>query len=218
MAKGHKRHSFKKGKHFGKRGKGQTKTKTKEWEEKFNQFQEFLKSKGLYMRDVEGDGNCLFRAISDQMIGDESMHEQYRLMAVDYIKSRKEYFAMFLQEGENIDDHITAMSKDGVWGGDFELVALSEVLGVKFCIHTKDQTPFIVKSSEKKKFSRVVHLAYHVGEHYSSVRMLGDDKKEPAMEIQMKLPDDSDEDEIVTEESILKIRSFFLSSNNQFTT
>lgn len=38
---------------------------------------------------------------------------------------------------------------------------------------------------------RVLHLAYHVvqdmGEHYSSVRMIGDDSKQPALPIELDI-------------------------------
>lgn len=37
------------------------------------------------MRDVKGDGNCLFRSIADQIDGDEDMHGIYRNIAVEYI-------------------------------------------------------------------------------------------------------------------------------------
>jgi len=133
------------------KGRGQTKSKSQEWEREFNEFQDFIKPKGLYLRDVEGDGNCLFRAIADQLDGDEAAHEKYRIQAIDYLIKKKDYFAMFLQDDEDIDKYIKNMIEDGTWGGDFEMVALSHVLGVKFCIHTLDQPPFIVKSYDIKK-------------------------------------------------------------------
>jgi len=182
------------------RGKGKTK-QDKNWDKYFKEFQDYLEPKGIYMRDVEGDGNCLFRSIADHIDGDESMHRQYRDMAVEYITKQKDYFAMFLSEDENIDEYIKDMSDNGTWGGHFELVALSHLLNVKFCLYLKENDPVIVKSGEKDlKGSKYVHLAYHVDEHYSSVRKLGDTDQAPAERISVDF-DDSESDGDSTEGS-----------------
>jgi len=183
------------------RGKGMTK-QDKNWDKYFTEFNETLKPRGIYMRDVAGDGNCLFRSIAEFIEGDEDTHAKYRDLAVEYITKHKDYFAMFLEEDEKMDEYIKDMSESGTWGGHFELVALSSVLGVKFCLYMKDKDPVIIKSSEKEgKGAKIVHLAYHVDEHYSCIRKIGDDDKGPAEDI--PLPDmeseseggsDSDED------------------------
>jgi len=189
---------------MGKKKKGRGKGKTKQdknWDKYFKQFNDTLVPKGVYMRDVEGDGNCLFRSIADHIDGDENDHEKYRKMAVEYITKNKEYFALFLLDDEKIEDYIQDMSEDGTWGGHFELVALSYLLNVKFALYIKDkEDPVIVKCSEKElRNAKYVHLAYHVDEHYSSIRKLGDDAKEPAEPIPVD-DSDSDSDES-TEES-----------------
>jgi hypothetical protein len=182
------------------RGKGKTK-QSKNWDKYFKEFQEKLQPKGIFMRDVEGDGNCLFRSIADYLEGEENNHEKYRDMAVDYITKNKEYFALFLLDDENIDEYIKDMKDDGTWGGHFELVALSSILRVKFCLHLKDQDAVMVKSSEKSsKGMKIVHLAYHVDEHYSSVRKLGDDEKSPAEDIPLP-PELSDSESDIEEDS-----------------
>jgi len=53
-------------------------------------------------------------------------------------------------------------------------------------------------------------LAYHRGEHYCSVRLIGDDLKIPAAFIPMDLPDELDEDELVPDENSSKIRESIL--------
>ena len=180
----------------GRRGRGKGRTKQdKNWDKYFKEFQTFLEPRGVFMRDVEGDGNCLFRSIADYVDGDESQHEQYREMAVEYITKHKDYFAMFLLDDENIDQYVKDMSESGTWGGHFELVALSALLKAKFCLHIKDKDPVIIKSSEMNlKGTKIIHLAYHVDEHYSSVRKLGDDEKAPAESIPISIDDDSDSD------------------------
>jgi OTU domain-containing protein 3 len=179
-------------KHKKGRGKGKTK-QDKNWDRYFAEFNETLKPKGIYMRDVEGDGNCLFRSIADFIEGDEDTHSKYRELAVEYITKHKEYFALFLEEDENMDEYIKDMSESGTWGGHFELVALSSVIGAKFCLYMKDKNPVVIKSSEKDmKNAKIVHLAYHVDEHYSCIRKLGDEDKTPAVDIPLPFDDETE--------------------------
>jgi len=52
-----------------------------------------LALKGLKIIEVEGDGNCMFRAISDQIYGDQSHFDLLRQTCMSYIESEKEFFA-----------------------------------------------------------------------------------------------------------------------------
>jgi len=44
------------------------------------------------IRDVEGDGNCLFRSIADIMDGTENTHKSFRRFAVDYMRKNSEFY------------------------------------------------------------------------------------------------------------------------------
>jgi OTU domain-containing protein 5 len=46
---------------------------------------EIKRAKGLEIRRMVGDGNCLFRAVSDQVYGDAEMHSDTRQMCIDYM-------------------------------------------------------------------------------------------------------------------------------------
>lgn len=48
-----------------------------------------LKKQGLEIREQDGDGNCLFRAVSLQVYGDPSMHSEVRKQCMDFMVSRK---------------------------------------------------------------------------------------------------------------------------------
>lgn len=84
------------------------------------------------------------------------------------------------------------MSRDGTWGGHLELQAISDAFQVDIVVHTIDNfyiikhTPqrtcwtFVLKCLRTTKSpQRQIHLAYHTGKnitnHYSSVRVIGDD-------------------------------------------
>jgi len=67
------------------------------------------------------------------------------------------------------------MSKEGVWGDHFEILALSAVLNCKFCLHILDHDPIIVKSMDvQTQPSKTLNLAYLSGKHYTSIRRLND--------------------------------------------
>jgi len=52
-----------------------------------NLFKEGLKRRGLEVAEQEGDGNCLFRAVSLQVYGDSSNHAEVRRRCLDFMVS-----------------------------------------------------------------------------------------------------------------------------------
>jgi len=188
-----------------------------EWSIHFAAFQKELNDKGLFLRDISGDGNCLFRAIADQVDGDQSLHIIFRQMAVEYMAKNPMQFSAFIDDSFTYEDYLKDMSKPGEWGGNLELQALSKGMGLNIAVYMLGVPPFIILNNTKKD-SRLLHVAYHVGnnfgEHYSSVRKLGDDTKEPPIPIEfnmeearffdMKENDDLEEEYIELLEEVLK--------------
>lgn len=86
---------------------------------------------GLTLRDVVADGNCLFRALGDQLWGEQGRHSEVRHMVCDYLDSAKEdlgdFVAGFLNEGETYDRYVERMRGPGVYGSHIELLAASRV-------------------------------------------------------------------------------------------
>lgn len=154
------------------------------WEKHFSSFQSKMLEYDLFLKDIKGDGNCLFRAIADQLDGNEGDYKKYREQAVEQLKEDEEFFANFIPDDMKFDKYLSIVSTDGVWGGNIEIQALSKALGVNFVIHMTDRAPMIISNEhddplidEKGNF-KFIHLAYHygenIGEHYSSVRNLND--------------------------------------------
>jgi OTU domain-containing protein 3 len=73
------------------------------------------------MLEVRGDGNCLFRAFSDQIEGSENNYSFYRQSAIDYMKGNEDHFKFFIEDDEPFEDYIKDMIKDGTWGGNLEI-------------------------------------------------------------------------------------------------
>jgi OTU domain-containing protein 3 len=93
----------------------------------------------LTIVDIEADGNCLFRSMSDQLYYDYGAnHFEIRQEICDFIEGHKDDFSVFLvlddkDAGENDEDasdfetYVANMRQDGDWGGHLELVAASRM-------------------------------------------------------------------------------------------
>ncbi|KAE8351525.1 hypothetical protein BDV28DRAFT_158654 [Aspergillus coremiiformis] len=55
-----------------------------------------LNKLGLYALPTEGDGNCLYYALSDQLYGDFTHADQIRVRLADHIAANKDYFMNFI--------------------------------------------------------------------------------------------------------------------------
>ena len=94
------------------------------------QFAVLLKGNSLLLREVERDGNCFFRSLSDQIEDCEHNHAEYRDKVVDYVERHQEDFEPFFSFGEgededdaNFSDYIERMRRDGEWAGNYEIIA-----------------------------------------------------------------------------------------------
>ena len=50
-------------------------------------FERNMRRKGYVIKKMGEDGACLFRAVADQLYGDEEMHQGVRTQCMDYIVS-----------------------------------------------------------------------------------------------------------------------------------
>lgn len=90
----------------------------------FAAFQKQLAGLQLSIRDVKGDGNCLFRSLADQMEGDVNQHATYRHAIVEFMLKNPDDFEPFIDTDEHsFLDYCKKMSKNGEWGGNMELVS-----------------------------------------------------------------------------------------------
>ena len=58
-----------------------------EWLEKDRKFELMMRKKGYIIKTMVDDGSCLFRAVADQLYGDQEMHGSVRNNCMDYIVS-----------------------------------------------------------------------------------------------------------------------------------
>ena len=149
--------------------KRQKKSKKKQIEE---EFKEELNKLGYYIREVDGDGNCLFRSVCDQLENNEKNHKYYREKTVEFMRANMEKFKPFIEDDQTIEEYIDNMAKNKEWGGNLEIYAMSMALHVNFYIYIYQHPIYIVKNFDDPKQN--IMLTYHDGKHYNSLRKLND--------------------------------------------
>ncbi|RID44039.1 hypothetical protein BRARA_I00862 [Brassica rapa] len=133
-----------------------------------SQFRAQLDALGLKIIQVTADGNCFFRSLADQLEGNEDEHCKYRSMVVQYIVNR-EMFEPFIEDDVPFEDYCKTMDDDGTWAGNMELQAASLVTRSNICIHRSMSPRWYIRNFDDAR-TRMIHLSYHDGEHYNSVR------------------------------------------------
>eukprot|EP01041_Mallomonas_annulata_P002827 gene2827-5555_t len=161
------------------------------------EFLSLLHTMGLRIEYIEGDGNCLFRSIADQLEGISQSHAVYRKKIVDYISDHDDHFRLFMEDDEPFPEYINRMRKDGEWGGHQELYAASQCLGIDVVVHQVGAPRFILQglqpglglgsgsvcssnSSSSSSRRRAIHISYHGEQHYNSIRLHDDTGEGPA--------------------------------------
>jgi hypothetical protein len=78
-------------------------------------IEEYMTSHGVIRKPIIGDGNCLFRAMADQLGYGESRHREIRDKIVETIRKDNEYFVNFIDEEEidGVEAYCEEMMKDG---------------------------------------------------------------------------------------------------------
>ncbi|KAH9818708.1 hypothetical protein DFH28DRAFT_958904 [Melampsora americana] len=155
---------------------------------------EQLAQMGLYAAHTLGDGNCLFRALSDQSFGKPDLHDQIRQEVCDYLEENEVRYKAFvdIDEEESWERRLSEMRKLGTYGGHLELSAYANLHqrpikviqpGMIYIIGYEDESPCALLSkngkgkakhveSDSSSTSAPLYIVYHQWEHYSSVRNL----------------------------------------------
>jgi OTU-like cysteine protease len=170
----------------------------------------FMELWGLHRRPIEADGmlfrtafpvrlhltsgmtgNCLFRALSDQLYNTTERHGEIRHRVVEYLRTSRSHFEPFVlaNVGEDLirsqpttrssrsrkpsldDDafqiYLENMAKPKTWGGDIEITAFCEAYDRDVLIHrpTDAEHPFNVIVNSKRVAGQpkvIVHISYGV--------------------------------------------------------
>ena len=142
-----------------------------------------LKPKGYRIDPIKRDGNCLFRAVAGAFLGDTELYADVRKQCADFMEKEKEFFTPYVQiatdEGimiKTFDQHISNLRRDGDWGGDPEITALSGIFNCFFEVYKDSDTPDV---PDVRHFQNVIDdtnfriRLFFKNKHYSIVRSDG---------------------------------------------
>lgn len=147
--------------------------------EEFVSFSNQLKALGLKLREVPGDGNCLFRALADQLEGHSRGHLNLRQETVQYMLSHRQDFEPFVEDDVPFAQHLSNLAQPGTFAGNDAIVAFARSQQLKVVIHQLNAPLWEINGSDKP-LCRELHIAYRYGDHYDSVRHIGDNSESPA--------------------------------------
>eukprot|EP00850_Spirogloea_muscicola_P001619 SM000006S19384 [mRNA] locus=s6:393609:395719:- [translate_table: standard] len=128
---------------------------------------------GLKERQIPGDGNCQFRALSDQLYGSPEHHKFVRKAIVTEMKNHPERYSEHVPG--KFSDYVKKMGKSGEWGDHVTLQAAADHWGVKVSLVTsfKDQC-FVEISPRLAQSDHEIWLSFWAEIHYNSIYLPGE--------------------------------------------
>jgi OTU domain-containing protein 3 len=138
-------------------------------------FEQQVAELGARITIMASDGNCLFRALADQLRGRPQDHGEIRQHIVDFMEEHEDEFAPFVEDDEKWVDYIPRMRTEGEWGGQQEICAASRCFRINVVIHQMDNPRLEIAF---KVTAETVHLSFHGAAHYNSIRAMDDPCRE----------------------------------------
>ncbi|GMY15780.1 OTU domain-containing protein 5-B [Fagus crenata] len=136
--------------------------------ERERQFEiDIRRAKGLEVKRMLEDGNCLFRAVADQVYGDSEGYDLIRQMCIDYMERERDHFSQFITEG--FTSYCKRKRRDKVYGNNTEIQALSEMYNRPIHIYSYSTEPINIFQRSYNTDTPPIRLSYHHGNHYNSL-------------------------------------------------
>ena len=137
-----------------------------------------LTKRGLELRSIASDGNCLFASIIDQS-SDLSVW-QLREIIADYLRQHRSQFEAFIET--DYASYCDKLAKENVWGGQVELQACAMILRRPIeIIQGNGKEPIRIESPSSSDEPIVItyhRYLYSNGEHYNSTGILSENHDE----------------------------------------
>ncbi|XP_033848257.3 OTU domain-containing protein 1-like [Acipenser ruthenus] len=94
----------------------------------------YLHERQKYRFHIIPDGNCLYRAVSKAVYGEQSMHKDLREQTLHHIADHLDEFNPII-EGD-VGEFLINAAQDGAWAGYPELLAMSQMLNINIHLTT----------------------------------------------------------------------------------
>ena len=138
------------------------------------EFDKFIfERKGYRINPIERDGNCLFRAVSDQVYCDHNLHANIRNLCADFMQEEEKHFSNFILGSMDYTKYISDLRKDGAWGGNYEIIALSKIFNREIEVYEHSEEPKKFNLSNNQTNNVPPIRLFFRNKHYSSIRSDG---------------------------------------------
>ncbi|XP_023247466.1 OTU domain-containing protein 5-B isoform X2 [Copidosoma floridanum] len=138
-----------------------------EWQERDRWFEKRLRKIGFNIKKMGEDGACLFRAVADQVYGDQEMHGVVRRHCMDYIAGNQEFFSHFV--AEDFTEYVDRKRQEYVHGNHIEMQAMSEMYNRSIELFCYSTEPINIFHGVQKTDNEPIRLSYQRGSHYNSI-------------------------------------------------
>ncbi|XP_052206373.1 OVARIAN TUMOR DOMAIN-containing deubiquitinating enzyme 11 [Diospyros lotus] len=122
---------------------------------------------------IEGDGNCQFRALADQLFGDPDYHKHVRKDVIKQLKKFRKLYEGYVPL--KYKSYLKKMKKLGEWGDHITLQAAADRFGAKICLVTSFRdTCYIEILPKDRNPTKELWLSFWSEVHYNSLYANGD--------------------------------------------
>nr|XP_042701758.1 OTU domain-containing protein 5 [Chrysemys picta bellii] len=116
---------------------------------------------------MKEDGACLFRAVADQVYGDQDMHEVVRKHCMDYLMKNADYFSNYVTE--DFTTYINRKRKNNCHGNHIEMQAMAEMYNRPVEVYQYGTEPINTFHGIQQNEDEPIRVSYHRNIHYNSV-------------------------------------------------
>lgn len=112
-------------------------------EEAIVEGRELLRQRLVFLHfrqlEMEDDGNCQFRALSQELYGSQRYHQSVRSRVLQHLRRHEADYGAFFEGGE-FQKYISNMTKSGTWGDELTIRAAAEAFGVRVHLVTSTES------------------------------------------------------------------------------
>ena len=129
--------------------------------------------KGYRINPIERDGNCLFRAVADQVYCNHNLYATVRNLCANFMQEEEKYFSEFLTDSMDYTKYISDLRKDGAWGGNYEIIALSQIYKRSIEVYEHSEKPRMFQFPNNQGNNGPSIRLFYRNNHYASIKSDG---------------------------------------------
>ncbi|RLM79319.1 hypothetical protein C2845_PM12G03920 [Panicum miliaceum] len=134
---------------------------------------ERLGTYGLAEYQIEGDGNCQFRALADQIFRNPDYHKHVRKAVVKQLKEFRKHYEGYVPMEYKV--YLKKMKRSGEWGDHVTLQAAADRFAAKICLLTSFRDTCLVEIIPRDATpTRELWLSFWCEVHYNSLYAVED--------------------------------------------